>query len=34
MSPGLWWTMAFVGLVNFLLAAQAGGAVYSEEGAA
>ena len=33
MSPGLWWTMAFVGLVNFLLAAQAGAALYSEEGA-
>ena len=31
MSAGLWWTMAFVGLVNFLLAAQAGAAVYSEE---
>jgi len=31
MSPGLWWTMAFVGLVNFLIAANAGAALYSEE---
>ena len=31
MSPGLWWTMAFVGLVNFLIAVNAGAALYSEE---
>jgi hypothetical protein len=31
MSAGLWWTMAFVGLVNFLIAANAGAALYSEE---
>lgn len=34
MSPGLWWTMAFIGLVNFLIAAQAGAALYSEDTAA
>jgi hypothetical protein len=34
MSTGLWWTFAFVGLVNFLIAAQAGAALYSEEPAA
>jgi hypothetical protein len=33
MSPGLWWTMAFVGLVNFLLASWAGAKVYSEDAA-
>jgi len=31
MSPGLWWTLAFIGLVNFLLASNAGAALYSEE---
>ncbi|MFL5550358.1 MAG: hypothetical protein ACJ77Q_07715, partial [Gemmatimonadaceae bacterium] len=31
MSPGLWWMFAFVGLVNFLLAAWAGARIYSEE---
>ncbi len=34
MSSGLWWSFAFIGLVNFLLAAWAGAAIYSEEGAA
>ena len=34
MSSGLWWSFAFIGLVNFLLAAWAGAAVYSEEGTA
>lgn len=34
MSMGLWWTFAFVGLVNFLIAAVAGAALYSEEPAA
>ena len=33
MSPGLWWTFAFIGLVNFLIAAVAGAAVYSEDAA-
>jgi len=33
MSSGLWWSFAFIGLVNFLIAAWAGAAVYSEEGA-
>ena len=33
MSPGLWWSFAFIGLVNFLLAAWAGAKVYSEDGA-
>ena len=31
MSPGLWWTLAFIGLVNFLLASNAGAALYSED---
>jgi hypothetical protein len=31
MSSGLWWTFAFVGLVNFLIATWAGAALYSEE---
>ena len=31
MSPGLLWTFAFIGLVNFLIATWAGAAVYSEE---
>jgi hypothetical protein len=30
MSAGLWWSFAFVGLVNFLLSAWAGARVYSE----
>jgi len=34
MSSGLWWTFAFIGLVNFLIAAVAGAALYSEEPAA
>ena len=34
MSSGLWWSFAFIGLVNFLIAAWAGAAVYSEEGPA
>jgi len=34
MSSGLWWTFAFIGLVNFLVAAVAGAALYSEEPAA
>lgn len=31
MSPGLWWTLAFVGLVNFELASWLGAKVYSED---
>jgi hypothetical protein len=31
MSPGLWWTMAFLGLINFLLASWAGAKVYTED---
>jgi hypothetical protein len=31
MSAGLWWSFAFLGLVNFLLAAWAGAKVYSED---
>ena len=31
MSTGLWWTFAFIGLVNFLISSQAGAALYSEE---
>ena len=31
MSAGLWWTFAFAGLINFLLAAWAGAKIYSEE---
>ena len=34
MSAGLWWTFAFVGLINFLLAAWAGAKVYTEDAAA
>jgi hypothetical protein len=30
MSSGLWWTYAFIGLVNFYLAAWAGAKLYSE----
>jgi hypothetical protein len=33
MSAGLWWTFAFIGLINFLLASWAGAKVYSEDGA-
>jgi hypothetical protein len=33
-SSGLWWTLAFVALVNFLAAASVGAWLYSEEGAA
>jgi hypothetical protein len=33
-STGLWWTFAFLGLVNFLLSAWAGAKVYSEDAAA
>jgi hypothetical protein len=33
MSSGLWWTFAFVGLVNFLLSAWAGAKVYTEDSA-
>ncbi|HEX2602255.1 MAG TPA: hypothetical protein VHL32_09090 [Gemmatimonadaceae bacterium] len=31
MSPGLWWTLAVVGLVNFLIASWAGAKVYTED---
>ncbi|HTD84322.1 MAG TPA: hypothetical protein VK648_11075 [Gemmatimonadaceae bacterium] len=34
MSSGLWWTFAVIGLVEFLIAAWAGAALYSEEAAA
>jgi hypothetical protein len=34
MSTGLWWTFAFIGLVNFLLSAWAGAYLYSEDAAA
>lgn len=34
MSAGLWWSFAFVGLVNFLLAAWAGAKFYTEESVA
>jgi hypothetical protein len=34
MSAGLWWSFAFVGLVNFLLSAWAGARVYSEDAGA
>jgi hypothetical protein len=30
-SPGLWWTLAFIGLVNFQLASWLGAKVYSED---
>lgn len=33
-SPGLWWTMAVVGLVNFMLASWAGAKVYTEDAVA
>lgn len=31
MSSGLWWTFAFIGLVNFLVSAWAGARFYSED---
>ena len=31
MSTGLWWTFAFVGLVNFLLSGWVGARLYSED---
>ncbi len=31
MSMGLWWTFAFVGLVNFLISAWVGARLYSED---
>jgi hypothetical protein len=34
MSPGLWWTFAFIGLVNFLVSAWAGAKFYTEDSAA
>ncbi len=34
MSTGLWWSFAFLGLVNFLLSAWAGAKVYSEDAVA
>ena len=34
MSVGLWWTFAFLGLVNFLASAWAGAWVYSEDSVA
>ena len=34
MSPGLWWTFAFLGLVNFLVSAWVGARLYSEDSAA
>ena len=34
MSTGLWWSFAFLGLVNFLVSAWAGAKVYSEDSAA
>jgi hypothetical protein len=34
MSQGLWWTFAFLGLVNFLVSAWAGAKFYSEDAAA
>ena len=33
MSPGLWWTFAFLGLVNFLVSAWVGARLYSEDSA-
>ena len=33
MSSGLWWSFAFIGLLNFLIAAWSGAAVYSEDAA-
>lgn len=34
MSMGLWWTFAFVGLVNFLISAWVGARLYSEDAVA
>lgn len=34
MSSGLWWSFAFVGLVNFLLSAWVGAKLYSEDAVA
>ena len=34
MSAGLWWTFAFIGLVNFFLSAWAGAKLYSEDSTA
>ena len=34
MSAGLWWTFAFIALVNFFLSAWAGAKVYSEDSVA
>jgi hypothetical protein len=34
MSAGLWWTFAFLGLVNYLLSAWAGAKFYTENSAA
>ena len=31
MSSGLWWSFAFIGLVNFLIAGIAGAALYTED---
>src|ERR1700693_1603850 len=33
MSAGLWWTFAFIGLVNYLLSAWAGAKFYTEDSA-
>ena len=30
-SSGLWWTLAVIALINYLVASQAGAAIYSEE---
>jgi hypothetical protein len=34
MSPGLWWSFAFIGLVNFFLSAWTGAKLYSEDSTA
>jgi hypothetical protein len=34
MSAGLWWSFAFIGLVNFLVSAWVGARLYSEDSAA
>jgi len=34
MSSGLWWSFAFIGLVNFLLSSWIGAKLYSEDAAA
>jgi hypothetical protein len=34
MSSGLWWTFAFIGLINFLLSAWVGARLYSEDAVA